>query len=92
MSRSCAYCGAPAAFKLTHGEYVQLITCATCADLPSLDPSYGLAETIARGGMHPLHGVVVAAARAAEPTRIRTGAARWRAATTAPQPSEERPA
>ena len=45
----CAYCGAPAAYRLMDGEYVQTVTCATCADLPPLDPSYGLAETIARG-------------------------------------------
>lgn len=45
----CAYCGAPAAFKLTAGEYVQLVTCATCSDLPALDPAYGLAVTIAKG-------------------------------------------
>jgi hypothetical protein len=31
------------------GEYVQTVTCATCSDLPALDPVFGLAETIARG-------------------------------------------
>lgn len=45
----CAYCGAPAAYKLTSGEYVQLVTCESCADLPALDPAYGLAVTIAKG-------------------------------------------
>ena len=45
----CAYCGAPAAYRLVSSEYVQAVTCATCADLPDLDPSYRLAETIARG-------------------------------------------
>jgi hypothetical protein len=49
MTVLCAYCGAPAAFRLTTGGYVQLVTCSTCADLPPLDPAYGLAETIARG-------------------------------------------
>lgn len=49
MSRRCAYCGAPAAFQLRFGEYVQLVTCAQCSDLPAVDPAYGLAETIARG-------------------------------------------
>jgi hypothetical protein len=66
MTVRCAYCGAPAAFRLVSGDYVRTVTCATCADLPALDPAYGLAETIARGA-YPMLDV---SDRAPSPLRV----------------------
>lgn len=44
----CSYCGAPAAFRAPRGDASPLLTCQQHADLPALDPVYGLADTMAR--------------------------------------------
>lgn len=45
----CVYCNAPAAYQVVAGRVRRSLTCTAHTDLPSLDPSYGLVETIARG-------------------------------------------